>query len=83
MKLEAISMERYNGGVAAKRKYGSSTLTDFIVRDKDNPTTRTLVKGVGGATPGERKTRALEIAAERFAALAPLAGSCVCRCKRQ
>lgn len=81
MKLEAISMERYNGGVAAKRRYGSSTLTDFLVIDKDDPSFRLDVKGVGGATPGERKTRALQIAAEKIrGGAAPLAGGCVCRC---
>jgi hypothetical protein len=81
MKLEAISMERYNGGIAAKRRYGSATLTDFLVVDRDNPATRIDVKGVGGATPGERKARALQIAAEKLQG-AQISGGCVCRCER-
>jgi hypothetical protein len=66
MLLEAISMARYNGGAAAKRRHGSSTLTDFLVRDRDNPGTQLEVKGVGGRTPGERKTRALQLAADKL-----------------
>ena len=78
MKLEAISMERYNGGVAAKRRYGSSTLTDFLVIDKEDSAVRITIKGVGGATPNERKARALQIATEKLRG-ATLSGGWVCR----
>ena len=65
MKLIAVSMNRYNGGVRAKRKYGSSTLTEFIVflpEDEHIPENWITVKDVGGKTPGERATKAKGIA---------------------
>jgi len=40
MKLKAVSVSRYNGGVKAKRLYGSSTITTFEVfreEDENNP----------------------------------------------
>jgi len=61
MKLVAISMNRSNGGIRAKRRYGSSTLTTFMVmrpEDRDNPTRWVEIKDVGGRTPGERATTA-------------------------
>lgn len=60
MKLVATSRSRYNGGVQAKRQYGSSTMTEFWVHrpeDKEHPN-RWAVVVVGGRTPGDRATRA-------------------------
>ena len=56
MKLKTYSRNRYNGGVAAKRKYGSSTITEFLVVDED--TGRKVTVRVGGKTPGDRSTAA-------------------------
>jgi hypothetical protein len=64
MKLLTISDGRYNGGVGAKRRYGSSTLTTFWVfrvEDKENYDLHVKVT-VGGRTPGERSTEAKRIA---------------------
>lgn len=60
MNLVAKSMSRYNGGVAAKRQYGSSTITKFVVyRVEDAKTPSLWVEvEVGGKTPGERLTAA-------------------------
>lgn len=60
MNLVAKSISRYNGGVAAKRQYGSSTITKFIVyRIEDAKTPSLWVEvEVGGKTPGERLTAA-------------------------
>jgi hypothetical protein len=61
MMILAHSSNRYNGGVAAKRKYGSSTLTEFIVylsADRDDPSKWATIT-TGGKTPGERKTAAI------------------------
>ena len=69
MKLKTISMSRGNGGVAVKRRYGSSTLTTFYVfreGDENNFERHVEVKDVGGKTPGERATRAKEIALPRI-----------------
>lgn len=60
MKLVATSHYRHNGGVKAKRLYGSSTITEFWVfreEDKDLPK-RWVTLEVGGRTPGERKSEA-------------------------
>jgi hypothetical protein len=65
MKLKTISMSRYNGGAAIKRKYGSSTLTTFAVykaEDENDYTKHVMIKDVGGKTPGERASRAKELA---------------------
>lgn len=65
--IEATSTERYNGGVAAKRRYGSSTITVFYVhrvRDREDPS-RWLKIEVGGRTPGDRKTAAIAEFRER------------------
>jgi hypothetical protein len=66
-KLEAVSMERYNGGVRIKRQYGSSTVTRFLVRPKGskalNDPGAVMVEGYG-PTPGERKTYAMKKAAQ-------------------
>jgi hypothetical protein len=58
IKIEAISSSRYNGGVKAKRLYGSSTITTFLVGvvGQSEPYTEVTV---GGPTPGERKTLAI------------------------
>ena len=64
MKLLTISDSRYNGGVGAKRRYGSSTLTTFWVyrvEDKDDYDLHVKVT-VGGRTPGERSTEAKRVA---------------------
>ena len=62
MKLLTISKSRYNGGVKAKRLYGSSTITTFYVfREEDiHHFDRCVTVEVGGKTPGERATRAKE-----------------------
>lgn len=63
-KLVAWSMSRYNGGVKAKRAYGSSTITRFAVfyaEHEHNPEKWVEVE-VGGKTPGERKSAALKLA---------------------
>lgn len=60
MKLKVLSRSRYNGGVKAKRQYGSSTITEFWVyrpEDEDHPN-RWAIVVVGGKTPGERATAA-------------------------
>ncbi len=60
MKLVAKSYQRYNGGVRAKRRYGSSTITRFYVyreQDAADPSKWVSVE-VGGPSPGERATAA-------------------------
>lgn len=60
MKLITSSKNRYNGGVRAKRLYGSSTITTFYVfrpEDENDPSRWATVE-VGGKTPGERSTAA-------------------------
>lgn len=60
MKLITSSQSRYNGGVRAKRAYGSSTITRFFVlrpEDEQRPELWANVE-VGGRTPGERSTAA-------------------------
>ena len=60
-KIEASSYERYNGGVATKRAYGSSTVTRFFVyfaEDRNDPSKWQKIEG-RGRTPGDRKTAAI------------------------
>lgn len=60
MKLVAKSFQRYNGGVRAKRQYGSSTITRFYVfrpEDQNDPNKWVIVE-TGGPSPGERATAA-------------------------
>jgi hypothetical protein len=60
MQLKTTSRSRYNGGAAAKRQYGSSTMTEFWVyrpQDENNPK-RWATVIVGGRTSGDRSTRA-------------------------
>lgn len=59
-RIEATSFSRYNGGVAVKRAYGSSTVTRFYVNyasDRGDPSKWEEIDGYG-RTPGERKTYA-------------------------
>lgn len=60
MKLKAVSKSRYNGGVKAKRLYGSSTITTFyVMRPEDEKRADLWVTvEVGGKTPGDRITAA-------------------------
>lgn len=60
MKLKAFSKSRYNGGVKAKRQYGSSTITTFyVMREQDETRAHLWVTvEVGGKTPGDRLTAA-------------------------
>jgi hypothetical protein len=59
MKLITSSQSRYNGGVRAKRLYGSSTITTFFVfRPEDENADLWATVEVGGKTPGERATAA-------------------------
>lgn len=61
MKIIATSFERYNGGVRAKRLYGSSTITKFYVHleSETNDASKWEVIETGGKTPGDRKTSAI------------------------
>ncbi len=71
MKLKAFSKSRYNGGVKAKRLYGSSTITTFFVmreQDEKKPELWVTVE-VGGKTPGDRVTAAKVKAEPLIAAL--------------
>lgn len=62
MKLKAFSKSRYNGGVKAKRMYGSSTITTFyVMREQDETPAKPelwVTVEVGGKTPGDRVTAA-------------------------
>jgi len=60
VKLITSSQNRYNGGVAAKRKYGSSTITTFIVLrpEDENDASLWATVEVGGKSPGARATAA-------------------------
>jgi hypothetical protein len=58
-KIELVSASRYNGGIAIKRNWGSSTITEFYVTI-DGVHQAEKVKGYG-RTPGERKTYAKNI----------------------
>lgn len=60
-KIIATSFERYNGGAAIKRKYGSSTVTRFYVHreeETNTPASWRVIEGYGH-TPGDRKTDAI------------------------
>lgn len=60
-KVIATSFERYNGGIAIKREYGSSTITKFYVHwegEESNPQSWKVISGFG-KTPGERKSYAI------------------------
>lgn len=57
MKLITVSDSRYNGGVKAKRLYGSSTITTFWVYPEGHDELAIKVE-VGGRTPGDRATAA-------------------------
>lgn len=60
MQLKAFSKSRYNGGVKAKRLYGSSTITTFYVMRAEDEKRAELwaTVEVGGKTPGDRVTAA-------------------------
>jgi hypothetical protein len=57
-KIMARSYERYNGGVAIKRKYGSATVTMYCVWREGRPEEKKLVKGFG-ATSADRRADAI------------------------
>jgi len=58
-RVEATSVERYNGGVRIKRAYGSSTVTRFLVGFAGSSAdTWEKIEGFG-PTPGDRKTYAI------------------------
>jgi len=66
-KILTFSMQRYNGGIAIKRKYGSSTVTRFYVmfaEDEKDAARWEVIEGYG-KTPGERATYAKDIFAKR------------------
>lgn len=80
MKVIAVSMERWNGGIRAKRQYGSSTMTKFVcyyAGDEHN-VDRWVYVTTGGTGPSDRKAKAIAEAtgllAKRYAALAPVNG---------
>jgi len=55
----AVSDRRYSGGAAVKRKYGSSTITKFLIGiEGSDASSWKAIEGYG-RTPGERKTYAL------------------------
>lgn len=57
-KIMCVSMSRHNGGAKAKRLYGSSTITKFMVWvEGDLPPHKEYE--VGGATPSGRKAEAI------------------------
>ncbi len=79
MKLLTFSKNRYNGGVKAKRLYGSSTITTFYVmrpEDEKRPELWATVE-CGGKTPGERATAAKAKAEPVIRALLLAAGIAV------
>lgn len=55
-KMVATSMRRHNAGVGAKRAYGSSTATLFLVQRQCK---ESVWVEAYGPTPGDRKTNAL------------------------
>jgi hypothetical protein len=55
MKMHAVSMRRHNAGIRAKRAYGSSTATLFLVGGHG----ASVWVEAYGPTPGERKTYAV------------------------
>src|SRR5580658_7470962 len=59
-RIFASSFERYNGGAAVKRKYGSSTVTRFYVGYEGDGAEKWAKIIAYGRTPGERKTAAIE-----------------------
>jgi hypothetical protein len=69
MKIELTSASRHNGGVAVKRKHGSSTVTEFYVM-VDGVLWPKTVTGYG-PTPGDRKTYARERVLEEVARQTP------------
>jgi hypothetical protein len=76
-KLVARSFERYNGGVRAKRLYGSSTITRFYVfrpEDRNDPNKWAIVE-TGGPSPGERATAAKVKGEEMLRAKGVLTGA--------
>ena len=62
MKLIAYSDHRFNGGIAAKRAYGSSTVTVFVVFLDPPPGGQSLYVESYGKTAPERKANALRVA---------------------
>jgi len=73
VKIKASSYGRYNGGVKAKRAYGSNAVTQFYVYLAENehePKAWSKIEAKG-PTPGDRKT----IAIEYFRALQDAANS--------
>ena len=71
LKLKTLSIERYNGGVKAKRKYGSNCITKFAVyrpEDERNYSMHVEVE-TGWRTPGERATAAKVLAEPLILAL--------------
>lgn len=71
--VTATSTGRYNGGAATKRQYGSSTVTIFTIDDPTAPGGQRYHKYEGrGATPGERRTAALQAHAARFGITKPV-----------
>jgi hypothetical protein len=61
MKLKAYLMYRHNGGIAIKRQWGSSTVTEFwVYKDEKTPNESMVKIQAYGKTPGKRKTYALK-----------------------
>ena len=59
MKIFAQSISRYNGGVRIKRQWGSSTVTRFMVGIEGSSPSEWKEIDSYGATPGDRKTYAI------------------------
>jgi hypothetical protein len=73
LKLVVTSYERWNGGAAAKRKYGSSTITRFCCHEPQDARapSRWVFVDVGGGSSSDRKKLAAEKAAQLIRALPP------------
>jgi len=58
----AVSRERYYGGIAVKRRWGSATITVFVVYRASDAGDATKWREIRayGKTPGERKTFAMQ-----------------------
>lgn len=60
-KVMAISWRRWNAGVAAKRAYGSTTATVFVVAYAKDGGQSVWIEAYG-KTPSDRKTNAIRVA---------------------
>lgn len=65
--IRAISKERWRATADERRCYGGKTVTEFwVIMSKDGVEEKMLVVKGYGATPGERKTFAIESAKKQW-----------------